>query len=222
VFSSAAAADLPGGPSIAVLPFSNLSGDSAQDLFAEALRGDIVTGLTQSSHLFVLTADSTAGYAGGDAEDELVAIGAKLGVMYLLRGSVRKSGDALRVSAQLMNAANGVQLWSMNYDRELDAEALFAVQDDIRERIVASLSDLHGVIYSTQGMYSAVRQSAPQPEQATSRSLDKVQNLTNLTLNSGTSSSGLNPEPINTRQASCLTGAGPQWKKIVCIYGEVR
>jgi len=139
---------LPSGPSIAVLPFQNLSGDPDQDLFAQALGGDIITGLTQSSHLFVLAAGATAGM--DEPGSDLVAIGKKLGVSFLLQGSVRKAGETLRVSAQLLDAGNAVQLWSQNYDRQLSAESLFAVQDDIREQIVATLSDLHGVIYSAQ------------------------------------------------------------------------
>ena len=140
--------ELPSGPSIAVLPFRNLSGDSDQDLFADALCGDIITGLTQSSHLFVLSAGATAGI--GDDDMDARETGEKLGVKYLLKGTVQKSGDTLRVTASLMDAANGVQIWSQNYDRQLSAENLFTIQDDIREQIVATLSDLHGVIYSTQ------------------------------------------------------------------------
>ena len=139
---------LPSGPSIALLPFQNLSGDSDQDLFAQALGGDIITGLTQSSHLFVLSAGATAGL--DEAGHDIVETGKKLGVSFLLQGSVRKAGETLRVAAQLLDASNGVQLWSQNYDRQLSAESLFAVQDDIREQIVATLSDLHGVIYSAQ------------------------------------------------------------------------
>jgi len=142
------AISLPSGPSIAVLPFQNLSGDPEQDLFAQALGGDIVTGLTQSSHLFVLAAGATAGL--DEAEHDIAETGKKLGVSFLLQGSVRKAGETLRVAAQLLDASNGVQLWSQNYDRQLSAESLFAVQDDIREQIVATLSDLHGVIYSAQ------------------------------------------------------------------------
>jgi adenylate cyclase len=139
---------LPSGPSIALLPFQNLSGDTDQDLFAQALGGDIVTGLTQSSHLFVLAAGATAGL--DEPGRDIVETGKKLGVSFLLQGSVRKAGETLRVAAQLLDASNGVQLWSQNYDRQLSAESLFAVQDDIREQIVATLSDLHGVIYSAQ------------------------------------------------------------------------
>lgn len=139
---------LPSGPSIAVLPFRNLSDDPSQDLFAQSLGGDIITGLTQSSHLFVLASSAAAGME--EPDQDIVAAGKKLGVSFLLQGSVRKSGETLRISAQLLDAANGVQLWSQNYDRQLSAESLFAVQDDIREQIVATLSDLHGVIYSAQ------------------------------------------------------------------------
>jgi len=142
------AIELPSGPSIAVLPFLNLSSDSEQDLFAQALGGDIISGLTQSSHLFVLAAGATAGME--EPAQDLVEMGKKLGVSFLLQGSVRKAGETLRISAQLLDAANGVQLWSQNYDRQLSADSLFAVQDDIREQIVATLSDLHGVIYSAQ------------------------------------------------------------------------
>jgi len=137
---------LPSGPTIAVLPFKNLSSDPAQDLFAEALAGDISTGLTRSSHLFVMS----AGEATSKTGQNLTEIGAQLGVRYLLQGSVRTSADTLRISAQLMDASNGVQVWSQVYDRQLSAENLFAVQDDIREQIVATLSDFHGVIYSVQ------------------------------------------------------------------------
>jgi adenylate cyclase len=138
---------LPSGPSIAVLPFRNLSGENDQDLFAQALTGDIISGLTQSSNLFVLTAGATAGMEQG--EPDIQVLGTRLGVSYLLKGSVQKAGGTLRVSALLMDTANGVQIWSQNYDRELSAENLFGLQDDIREQIVATLSDLHGVIYST-------------------------------------------------------------------------
>ncbi len=143
-----ASIELPSGPSIAVLPFRNLSDEPQQDLFAESLGGDIITGLTQSTHLFVLTAGATAGIS--ESEPDINVIGKALGVSYLLQGSVRKSGETLRVSARLMDVSNGVQIWSQNYDKQLSAERLFEVQDDIREQIVATLSDLHGVIYSRQ------------------------------------------------------------------------
>ena len=145
---SGPAVDLPSGPSIAVIPFRNLSGDADQDLFAEALTGDIVSGLTQSSHLFVLAASATVGLE--NAESDPAGAGKRLGVKYVLNGTVQRSGGSLRVSAQLTDVEKSGRIWSHKYDRELSAENLFAVQDDIREQIVATLSDLHGVIYSAQ------------------------------------------------------------------------
>ena len=147
--------ELPSGPSIAVLPFRNLSGEADQDLFAAALTSDITTGLTRSSHLFVLAPGATLGME--NAEQNPTTAGQKLGVSYLLGGTVQKSSNTLRVTAQLSEVASGVQLWSHNYDKELSAENLFAVQDDIREQIVATLSDLHGVIYSTQSQKNVHR-----------------------------------------------------------------
>jgi len=152
------AVELPSGPSIAVIPFRNLSGDSAQDLFADALSSDIITGLTRSSHLFVLAAGATAGV--GEGNQDPVSAGRSLGVSYLLSGTVRKAGGMLRVSAELSDVANSVRIWSQKYDRELSAENLFSVQDDIREQIVATLSDLHGVIYSEQSKRNVHRPTA--------------------------------------------------------------
>jgi adenylate cyclase len=152
------AIELPSGPSIAVVPFRNLSGESGQDLFAEALSGDIVSGLTRSSHLFVLSAGATAGLA--HADQDLVGTGRTLGVSYLLSGTVQKAGGMLRVSAELSDVANSVRIWSQKYDRDLTAENLFSVQDDIREQIVATLSDLHGVIYSEQSKKNVHRPTA--------------------------------------------------------------
>ncbi|MDX1381436.1 MAG: hypothetical protein R3233_09965, partial [Xanthomonadales bacterium] len=147
--------ELPTGPSIAVLPFRNLSGEAAQDLFAESLTHDIVTGLTRSSHLFVLSGDAAA--ALEKAGHVPARAGQHLGVSYLLSGNVQKSGDRLRVGAELTDVTAARRIWSQQYDRELNAESLFDMQDDIRERIVATLSDLHGVIYSTQSKHNVHR-----------------------------------------------------------------
>jgi adenylate cyclase len=152
---TATAIDLPSGPSIAVLPFENLSGSTQQDHFARALTADIVSGLTQSSSLFVLTADATA--ALGPALPDFRQLGKQLGVAFLLKGAVQNAGDTLRVNASLVDASNNVQIWSRSYERELNASNLFALQDDIREQIVATLSDFHGVIYATQGEKSLHR-----------------------------------------------------------------
>jgi len=153
--SETSGVELPAGPSIAVLPFRNLSGETSQDLFAESLTHDIVTGLTRSSHLFVLGGNISAALDNAGAEP--AEAGQRLGVSYLLSGNVQKSGDRLRVGAELTDVAAARRIWSQQYDRESTAENLFDVQDDIRERIVATLSDLHGVIYSNQSKQSVQR-----------------------------------------------------------------
>ncbi len=145
----------PEGPSIAVFPIKNISGEDEQGLFAAALTNDIITGLTQSSHLFVFASGATEGV--GEAQSEVLAACRELGAKYLLHGTLRQSRDHLRVSAHLIEAASGVEIWSENYDRSLSADQLFAIQDDIRQCIVATISDLHGVIYSTHSKRSQRR-----------------------------------------------------------------
>jgi adenylate cyclase len=139
--------DLPPGPSIAVLPFSNFSADTDQELFAQAMTNDIITGLTQCSALRVV---STGVATPDDGDANPITAGRDLGVRYLLQGSVNRASEQLRVTAQLTDTKTSEQTWSANYDQELTATNLFAVQDDIREQIVATLSDLHGVIYSSE------------------------------------------------------------------------
>ena len=151
----AAAGTVPEGPSIAVFQLVNISGDEAQDMFAAALTHDSITGLTQSSHLFVFASGSTDGT--GSSQSEVLARGRDLGARYLLYGSLRKSEEQLRISAHLIETASGVEIWSENYDRSLNADQMFAIQDDIRQCIVATLSDLHGVIYSSHSKQSQRR-----------------------------------------------------------------
>ena len=139
---------LPAGPSIAVLAFRNLSTDPEQRLFAEAITNDIINGLTRTSSLRVVATGSAV--AADDASDAPAEIARKLGVRYLLRGSVNRMGEQLRVTAQLTDTRDNLQIWSANYDRKLTANELFEVQDDIREQIVATLSDAHGVIFSLE------------------------------------------------------------------------
>ena len=138
-------AALPTGPSIAVLPFTDHGvAGSGHDSFAAAMTADIVSGLTQTSSLFVVSSGSFT------ADESASGVGEALGVQYVLNGRINRDGNQLRVAAQLTDAASGVQMWSDHYDRDLDAVNVFAVQDDIREQIVATLADLHGVIYSSE------------------------------------------------------------------------
>jgi adenylate cyclase len=122
--------------SIAVLPFSNLSGDPEQEYFSDGIADDIITDLSQLSGLAVIARHSSFSYKGVSAKAQ--DIGKDLGVDYLLEGSVRKAGTRVRVTAQLIDTSNGHHLWAERYDRELGD--IFALQDDIKRRIVEALS----------------------------------------------------------------------------------
>ena len=126
---------LPDKPSIAVLSFTNLSGDSEQDYFGDGLAEDIITELSRFRSLFVIARNSTFSYKGHSID--VRAIARELGVRYVLEGSVRKAGQRIRVTGQLIDAETGNHLWGERYDRELDD--LFAIQDEITNAIVATI-----------------------------------------------------------------------------------
>ena len=127
--------DLPDKPSIAVLPFDNLSGDKEQDPIADGLTEDIITSLSRVPDLFVIARNSTFTYKGKAVRVEQVA--RDLGVRYVLEGSVQRSGDHLRVTAQLIDAIDENHLWADRYDRP--AENLFALQDEITRKVLVEL-----------------------------------------------------------------------------------
>lgn len=123
-------------PSIAVLPFENLSGDLEQEFFADGMMEDVITGLSRFRSLSVTARSSTFGYKGKSPDVRDVAH--DLGVRYVLGGSVRRGGDRVRITCQLIDAATGNHLWAERYDREL--KNLFDVQDDVTEAIVAAIA----------------------------------------------------------------------------------
>ena len=126
---------LPDKPSIAVLPFQNMSGDPVQEYFADGLSEDIITGLSRQRWFFVIARNSTFAFKGEAIDVRKVA--SELGVRYVLEGSVRKAADWVRVTAQLIDATNGVQLWAERYDREL--ANIFELQDEITNRVIDSV-----------------------------------------------------------------------------------
>lgn len=122
-------------PAVAVLPFANLSGEPEQEYFVDGITQDIVSALSYWRWFPVIARNSTLAYKNKAAD--VMEIGQKLGAKYLLEGSVRKAGGRIRISAQLIDASTGHQLWSQRYDRNLTD--IFEVQDEITESIVASL-----------------------------------------------------------------------------------
>ena len=127
---------MPDRPSIAVLPFDNLSGDKGQDYFCDGITEDIITELSRFSELFVIARNSSFQYKGKAIDVRLV--GRELGVRYILQGSIRREGGRVRISAQLADAVTGAHRWAERYDRQI--EDVFAVQDEVARTIVAILA----------------------------------------------------------------------------------
>ncbi len=126
---------LPDKPSIAVLAFDNISGDPEQEYFSDGMAEDIITALSAIRWLFVIARNSSFTYKGRAVDVTQVA--RELGVRYVLEGSVRKGGDRLRISAQLVDATTGNHVWAERYDRHLDD--IFDLQDEMTQTIVAAL-----------------------------------------------------------------------------------
>lgn len=130
-----ARARVPNRPVIAVLPFTNLSGDAGQEYLSDAIAQDVLASLSKHRWLSVIARSTSFGYKGRFVDPRQLA--ADLGVTYVVEGSVRRSGSRIRVAAQLVDAHTGTQRWGERYDREF--EDVFAVQDEITDRIVARL-----------------------------------------------------------------------------------
>ena len=126
---------LPEKPSIAVLPFNNLSQDPKQEYFSDGLTEEIITALSSVPKLFVIARNSTFTYKGKPVKVKQVA--EELGVKYVLEGSVRKSGNKIRITAQLIDAISGNHLWAERYDRNIDD--IFVVQDEITKKIITAM-----------------------------------------------------------------------------------
>jgi TolB-like protein/class 3 adenylate cyclase len=126
---------LPDKPSIAVLPFVNMSDDPGQEYFSDGLTEEIIAGLSKVPKLFVIARNSTFTYKGKPVKVQQV--GEELGVRYVLEGSVQRAGDRVRITAQFIDATTGSHLWAERYDR--DVEDIFALQDEITMKIMTAL-----------------------------------------------------------------------------------
>jgi TolB-like protein/class 3 adenylate cyclase len=126
---------LPEKPSVAVLPFQNMSGDAEQDYFADGMVEDIITGLARMKWLFVIARNSSFAYKGKSVD--VKQVGRELGVRYVLEGSVRRVANRVRVTGQLVEAETGRHIWADRYDRTLDD--VFALQDELTMSVVAAI-----------------------------------------------------------------------------------
>ena len=127
---------LPDKPSIAVLPFANMSGDPEQDYFVDGMTDDLITDLSKMSGLFVIARNSSFAYKGKSPDVRQVS--RELGVKYVLEGSVRRAGEQVRINAQLIDSTTGGHLWADRYDGRIDD--VFALQDKVTAKIVTSLA----------------------------------------------------------------------------------
>ncbi|HYD07291.1 MAG TPA: adenylate/guanylate cyclase domain-containing protein, partial [Reyranella sp.] len=126
---------LPDKPSIAVLPFQNMSGDPEQDYFADGIVEDVITALSRTKSLFVIARNSSFSYKG--KSPDVRQVGRELGVRYVLEGSVRKAGSRVRITGQLIDAQSGAHLWADRFDGAL--EDIFALQDEVASRVVVAV-----------------------------------------------------------------------------------
>src|SRR5262249_23418716 len=126
---------LPDKPSIAVLPFINMSGDREQEYFADGISEDIITALSRYRWFFVIARNSTFAYKGRALDVKQIA--RELGVRYILEGSVRRAASRVRATAQLIDAVTGTHLWAERFDRDLSD--MFALQDEITQSVVAAI-----------------------------------------------------------------------------------
>jgi adenylate cyclase len=134
--SRRSARPLPQKPSIAVLPFANMSGDAEQEYFSEGITEDIITNLSHNHSFFVISRSTSFTYKGPAVD--VGKVGRELGVRYVLEGSVRRAGNRVRITGQLIEAATGHHLWADRYDREL--ADVFAVQDEIARSITGAIA----------------------------------------------------------------------------------
>jgi adenylate cyclase len=131
-----AAPAVPHRPSVAVLPFTNMSGDPEQEYFSDGITEDLITDLSKISALFVIARNSSFAYKGRSVKVQ--EIGRDLGVRFVLEGSIRKAGNRVRITAQLINADSGGHVWAERFDRDLTD--IFATQDEVVEKIVGALA----------------------------------------------------------------------------------
>jgi TolB-like protein len=135
---------LPSGPSIAVMPLLDLTGDEEQDYFADGLTEELTTELARYQDLRVIASQSTMNFKGQQTDPQ--EVGRALGARFLLGGSVRKSLKMVKVAIQLLDTTTGVQLWGDSYKSNLTAADLIAMQEDIAHRVTGAIADQYGMI----------------------------------------------------------------------------
>jgi adenylate cyclase len=164
--------ELPDKPSIAVLPFTNMSGDTEQEYFTDGITEDIITALSNVQSFFVIARNSTFTYKGKAVD--VKQVGRELGVHYVLEGSARKVGNRVRVTAQLLNATTGSHIWADRYDGELSE--IFDLQDEISASVVGAIEP-----HLTRAEAERVKQKRPESLDAYDYTLRGLSSMNKLT-----------------------------------------
>jgi adenylate cyclase len=138
------ATTMPTGPTFAVLPFANLSGQSEEEYFSDGITEEIITGLARFKNARVLARNSTFKYKGHAVDVRQVA--SELGADLILEGSVRRAADRIRITAQLLDGKDGGHIWAETYERELTPNNIFAIQDEITQAITATVAGSYGIV----------------------------------------------------------------------------
>ncbi|WP_167392365.1 adenylate/guanylate cyclase domain-containing protein [Mesorhizobium sophorae] len=193
---------LPFKPSVAVLPFTNMSVDPEQDYFSDGIAEDLITELSRSQSLFVIARNSSFVFKGQSVN--ITEVGRKLGVRYVVEGSVRKAAARVRITAQLIEAATGNHVWAERYDRDL--EDLFAVQDEVTERIAWALV---GKVGAAEIVRTRQTQTSLSAYDAFLRGVDAMHQFTEKDTVSGVEflKLALGWEPDSARVHACLADA---------------
>ena len=145
------------GPSIAVLPFTNASGDPEQEYLANGLTEELITQLSKYQELLVVARTSTLQYK--DRKVDVRTVGESLGIRYVLQGSVQKAGDKIRLTAQLSDADDGRQVWAESYDRDLTASDFFSLQDELTGEVLNAIAGSYGALF--QAEFAQARRKPP-------------------------------------------------------------
>jgi len=145
------------GPSIAVLPFTNASGDPEQEYLSNGLTEELVTQLSKYQELLVVARTSTLDYK--DRTVDVRTVGESLGIRYVLQGSVQKAGDKIRLTAQLSDTNDGRQLWGESYDRDLTASDFFSLQDELTGEVLNAIAGSYGALF--QAEFAQARRKPP-------------------------------------------------------------
>jgi adenylate cyclase len=142
-------ADVDEGFWVAVLPFDHAVADADLAALADGLNEDITMGLSRFSYLRVIARSTTLSF--GKEKSDAGSMGKKLGASYLIEGTLRRAGAAIRLSVQLVDVSNGAHLWAEKYERNFDPQSLFELQDDMASRIVSTVADVNGVLPRSMG-----------------------------------------------------------------------